>query len=267
MSEPVLRKLLVIPDAHAHPEYDNERFKWLGRFVLDTRPDIVVCLGDWADMPSLSSYDKGTRGFEGRRYQRDVEATIDSQREFFAPIWEYNKRRARNKDKQYRPRWVMCLGNHCDRINRVTNEHSELHGAISVDDLKFREFGWEVYPFKEKVFIHQIAFSHYFTSGVAGRAISGENIAKTMCNKLHHSAVQGHSHVLDHAERSVIDGKKIFGLSAGCYAHKAMGKEPWCKDTSHLWWHGVVELIDLDGEGYYDDFRLVTMRKLKREYA
>lgn len=267
MGKPVVGKLLVIPDAHAHPEYDNERFTWLGKFVLDTKPDIIVCLGDWADMPSLSSYDKGTRGFEGRRYKRDVDAAIDAQEKFFAPMKEYNRRRARNKDKQYKPRMVLCLGNHSDRINRVTNEHSELDGAISVDDLKFREYGWEVYPFKEAVFIHGIAFSHYFTSGVAGRPISGENIAKTMCNKLHHSAVQGHSHVLDHSERSVIDGKKIFGLSAGCYTHPDMGKENWCKDTAHLWWRGVVEICDLDGEGYYDQINMITMRKIKRDYA
>ena len=30
---------------------------------------------------------------------------------------------------------------------------------------------------------------------------------------------------------------------------------------------GVVELKDLDGEGYYDDMRHVTMRKIKREYS
>lgn len=267
MSEPVLRKLLVIPDAHAHPEYDNDRFTWLGRYVMDTRPEVIVCLGDWADMPSLSSYDKGTRGFEGRRYRKDIDAAIDAMNKFLAPMKAYNNRRAKNKKNQYKPRMVMCLGNHSDRITKVTNVSPEMYGTIGVEDLKFEEFGWEVYPFKTPVFIHGIAFTHYFTSGVKGLAISGENIAKTLCNKLHHSAVQGHSHVLDHSERSVIDGKKIFGLSAGCYAHKDMGKEPWCRDTSHLWWHGVVELNDLDGEGYYDDFRLMTMRKIKREYA
>lgn len=267
MTEPVLRKLLVIPDAHAHPDYDNDRFTWLGRFVMDQRPEVIVCLGDWADMPSLSSYDKGTRGFEGRRYKRDIDASIDAMNKFLTPMRAYNKRRSKNKKNQYRPRMVLTLGNHSDRINRVTNEHSELDGAIGVDDLKFREAGWEVYPFKVPVFIHGIAFSHYFTSGVAGRPISGENIAKTMCNKLHHSAVQGHSHVLDHSERSVIDGKKIFGLSAGCYTHPGMATENWCKDTAHLWWRGVVTLCDLDGEGYYDSIEMTTMRKMKREYS
>jgi len=62
--------LLIIGDPHAHPDYDNKRFTALGKYILKTKPDIIVCLGDFADMPSLSSYDKGTKGFEGRRYKR-----------------------------------------------------------------------------------------------------------------------------------------------------------------------------------------------------
>ena len=68
------KNLLVIPDCHAAPEYDNDRFTALGKFIVDEQPDIIVCLGDFGDMPSLSSYDKGTKGFEGRRFKKDVES-------------------------------------------------------------------------------------------------------------------------------------------------------------------------------------------------
>ena len=56
-----MSNLLVICDPHAHPNYDNKRFTDLGRFIVKTRPDIIVCIGDMADMPSLSMYDKGTK--------------------------------------------------------------------------------------------------------------------------------------------------------------------------------------------------------------
>jgi hypothetical protein len=39
-----------------------------------------------ADMPSLCTYDKGTKGFEGRRYKQDVNVTLDAQERMFAPI-------------------------------------------------------------------------------------------------------------------------------------------------------------------------------------
>ena len=54
--------LLIIPDAHAAPGYDNERFTAVGQYLMRERPEHVVCLGDWADLPSLSSYDRGTKG-------------------------------------------------------------------------------------------------------------------------------------------------------------------------------------------------------------
>ena len=61
--------LMIIPDAHAHPDYNNERFRAVGRLLMEEQPECVVCLGDLADLPSLSSYDRGTKGFEGRRYK------------------------------------------------------------------------------------------------------------------------------------------------------------------------------------------------------
>ncbi len=130
--------LLIIPDAHAAPDYDNERFTAAGQFVMDERPEYVVCLGDWADLPSLSSYDKGTRGFEGRRYQKDVASAVDAQEKFFAPIKKFNEQKRKNKEKQYKPKLIMCLGNHEDRITRATQFAPELHGAIGIEDLQYK---------------------------------------------------------------------------------------------------------------------------------
>ena len=90
--------MLIIPDPHAHADYDNERFKALGKFIMKEQPEYIVCLGDMADLPSLSSYDKGTKGFEGRRYKKDIDAVIDAQKKLFAPI-----KKARN----YKPTFHM----------------------------------------------------------------------------------------------------------------------------------------------------------------
>ena len=177
--------LLIIGDPHAHPDYDNSRFTALGKFIAKERPEVIVCIGDMADMPSLSSYDKGTKGFEGRRYKKDVKAVIDAQEKLFAPI---------KKVRGYKPKLHMCLGNHEDRITRAVNTTPELEGAIGIEDLKYKEFGWKVTPFKKCVTIKGITFSHYFSSGVMGRPISSVHIGYALITKLHCSAVQGHSH-------------------------------------------------------------------------
>ena len=245
--------LLVIGDPHAHPDYDNSRFTTLGKYIAREKPQIIVCIGDMADMPSLSSYDRGTKGFEGRRYKKDVSAVIDAQKKLFTPI---------NRVRGYKPKLHMCMGNHEDRIVRAVNTTPELDGAIGLHDLKYEDFGWKVTPFKRSVVIQGISFSHYFTSGVAGRPISSVHIGHALVTKLHCSAVQGHSHLFNHSEQPRPDGQKIFGLSAGCYSHPKY-TESWCQDTEYQWWRGVIMLEGLDGEGYYNELRAVTQRSLK----
>lgn len=93
----------------------------LGQFILDERPDVIVCAGDLADMPSLSSYDKGKKSFEGRRYSADIAAVRDALRRINAPMDRYNAQQAKNKQKQYLPRMVMTLGNH-----ECVEEHTEV---------------------------------------------------------------------------------------------------------------------------------------------
>ena len=257
--------LLIIPDAHAAPGYDNERFKAVGQYLIRERPEHVVCLGDWADLPSLSSYDKGTKGFEGRRYKNDVASAIDAQDNFFGPLRRLNEQKRKNKEKQYKPKLYMCLGNHEDRITRATNSAPELDGAISIDDLQYKKFGWKVIDFKSSLTLFGITFSHYFTTGISGRPISSVHLGHTLVSKLHCSAVQGHTHLYNHAEHTRPDGQKIFGLSAGCFSHPDY-TENWCRDTEHQWWRGLIVLRELDGEGYYDEIRAITLRKLIRDY-
>ena len=264
MTKIITNNTLILPDAHAHPYHDNLRFRALGNYIVDTKPDTIVCIGDFADMASLSSYDKGRRSFEGRRYTSDVKASLDAMQELLGPMQRANKKA--NKQRRYSPRMIMCVGNHEDRINRASNDHPELHGTISVDDLKFKEFGWEVYPFNTNVVVDGVAFSHYFPSGVQGRAISGENIAAKMVKTNHCSSVQGHSHVYSHYEHTKPNGQKLFGLSCGCYTHPDM-IEGWNQNTHHLWWRGVVVLEGTKHwPGYYEGIHAITQAKIMKDY-
>lgn len=257
-------KILVIPDSHATPYHNNDRFTWLGKYIVDTKPDIIVNIGDMADMPSLCSYDKGHKSFEGRRYRDDVKAVIDAQEKMFAPIKEYNKKAKESKHKQYKPRLVLTLGNHCNRINRVAELQPELEGTISVDDLKYAEFGWQVASFTSPVIISGIAFCHYFISGVMGRAISGEHCAHSLISKLHMSAVQGHSHLRDFCERTAADGRRLQGLVVGCYLDEDQ-HEAYAGEANGLWWKGLVTLHDVHNGQFEPEF--ISIKQIKEKYA
>lgn len=167
-------------------------------------------------MHSLSSYDEGKKSFEGRRYTDDVEVTHEALAIFNRPIDEYNERQRRNGKRQYRPRKVLTYGNHEHRIIRAVENDRKLEGLISLDDLQYRDFGWETYGFLEPVIIDGIAYCHYFTTGVMGRPVTS---ARALVAKKHMSATMGHvqNTELDMSQRRA-DGTPILGLFAGLFA-------------------------------------------------
>ncbi len=244
---------LVIPDCHAHPDHDNKRFEWLGKLILDLKPDVVVCLGDFGDMPSLCSYDRGKKGFEGRRYIKDINAIKDADDRLWHAL-RYAKKR--------HPRKVMLLGNHEDRITRAIESDAKLDGVLSLSDLGYTDHHWEVHPFLDIVTIDGVAYTHYFTSGIMGRPIGGVHVAYSILTKQHQSCTQGHNHIIDFAQHTRADGRHILGLSAGCYIDFHMD---WAGPANALYWRGVVIKREVE-DGVYDH-ELVSLATIKKIYG
>ena len=78
-------RIIVIPDVQVKPGADLSYIRWISSYICDKRPDILVIIGDWADMPSLSSYDVGKKSFEGRTYRDDILAANDALQALMAP--------------------------------------------------------------------------------------------------------------------------------------------------------------------------------------
>ena len=234
---------LVIGDAHAAPNQSLERFTILGRMVKDLRPDVVICIGDWADMASLSSYDKGKRSFEGRRYSLDIKAANQALRLFHKEIDNHNKSFPSDRVS---PRLVYCEGNHEWRIARAGNDSPGLD-TLSLDDLDFKKRGWEVFPFLEAAQIDGVNYCHYFTSQNTDRAIGGVSAARSLLLKKHVTCVVGHSHLLQHY--TTIAGKKrIHGLVVGWYCDIPAD---YAKQSNPGWWNGICVLRNVQ-EGDFD---------------
>jgi len=252
---------LIIPDSHAKPGASNDRYTWLGKFCADRKPDVIVDIGDWADMESLCPYDKGTKAFEGRRYTADVTAARDAREKFITPINELNKKLG--KGKKYSPNMVACTGNHENRINRACQLAPELDGVLQIEDLGAEEFGWKVYDFMDPVIIDGIAYAHYFPSGVMNKAIGGENPASSVVKKRFMSCTFGHTHIYDGpAIRSLPTGQKIMGLNVGCFFDHYEG---YAGEANKMWWRGVI-LKHITGHGTYD-VEMVSMERLKNLYG
>ena len=251
------KKILVIPDGHANPSYDNRRFELLSNLIIDERPDIVVNIGDGADMESLASYDKGKRSFTGKSYYKDIESYRDAQ----AKTWEPVKARKKKLPDRY-----YFIGNHEQRIDRALDLSPELEGTIGYKDLALEEYYDEVIGYEGQTpgtkVIEGIAFAHYFITGVMGRPVSGEHPAYSLITKNLKSCIQGHTHVLDYCVRTDGDGKKTHALVCGVYQDY---EAPWAGMVNRLWWRGLAILDNVE-DGQFD-LRCVSLKNLEKAYG
>jgi hypothetical protein len=253
------KRILIIPDLQIKPDVPTDHLGLIGKLIADKRPDVIVQIGDFADMPSLSSYDVGKKSFEGRRYSKDIASVHRGMEELMLPVIELIERQKQNKHKVYRPRLVLTLGNHENRIARAIENDPKLEGLISVDDLQFKNWGWEVHDFLKVVEIEGVCFSHYFTTGVMGRPVT---TPAALLSKKHVSCVMGHVQMDGVATQYTGTGKRITGIFAGsCYMHE----EEYLGPQGNRHWHGVWMLNDVrDGE--FETMQL-SLAYLQKKYG
>jgi hypothetical protein len=251
-------KHLFIPDVQAKPGVDLEHLKWIGQYIVDKKPDVIVCIGDFADMESLSSYDKGKKSFEGRRYKADIAAAKKAMDLLLEPLKQLQARNTENHRKQYKPRLVMTLGNHEQRIERVCNDNPELDGVVSYSDLPYED--WEVHDFLKPVVIDGVLYVHYLANPMSGKPYAGTALNQLV--KVGQSFCVGHKQTLDVATRFTISGQQQWGIVAGaCYQHD----EDYKGFQGNAHFRGVVMLHDVH-DGSFDPM-IVSLKYLKQRYS
>lgn len=230
---------IVIPDVQLKSGVPVEHLEWMGHYIVDKRPDVLVIGGDWADMPSLSSYDKGKKSYEGRTYRGDILAANDGLQRLMAPIQAEMERIERRCIKRWKLRKIVVLGNHEDRINRAIEDARQWEHTISTDDIHFRQWGFEVYPFLQQVEVDGITYCHYFPSGPMNRPIT---TARALLSKLHASCFAFHQQGRDIAYGKKANGQTITAIICGsAYLHD----EPYLGPQGNNVWRGIWMLNDV----------------------
>lgn len=250
-------KHLIIGDPHAHFQHHNRRAEWIGAYIAEVKPDVVINMGDTWDMPSLSGFDKGTRAAIGRTYRQDIDAGLD----FNERLWNEVK-----KTKKKLPRRVILIGNHEQRINKAINLQPELDGAIGFRDLELERNYDDIVEYNGRspgvITIDGIAYSHFFISGVMGKPIGGTHAAYSILQKGHCSSTAGDLHLLSYDVQTGTNGRRIHGLVAGCAQDYSA---EWAGDANKLWWRGIIEKDNVY-DGHYDP-RFLSLDSLKKQYG
>lgn len=253
-----MRKHIVIPDVQVKPGQDFKFLEAIGNYIVEKKPDVVIQIGDFADMPSLSSYDKGRKSFEGRRIKNDIEATKEAMHTLMSPLLTRFEIDRKNKHKLYTPELHLTLGNHENRIERATDADAELDGLISTDDLGYADYGWCVHAFLQPVVLDGICYNHYYPTGVLGRPCAS---ASKLLATQHMSCVAGHQQGRQVAYDKRADGKTLTAIIAGsCYEHK----EDYLPGITKEHWNGIVVLHEVM-DGQFDE-SFVSLNFLKRRY-
>ena len=262
MTKPI--EHIIIPDVQTKEGVPTKHLRWIGQYIVDHKPDRVICLGDFADMPSLSSYDRGKKGFEGRRYWKDIHYTKKAMQHLMSPLEEYNDRQRANKKSIYRPDLVLTLGNHEQRIQRACENDAVLDGTISINDLGYEAAGWEVHQFLRTVTLDGVTYSHFFPRSSNGRVMQntrGAPSARAQSTREMRSCVAGHLQGLDFDVHQLGD-RRIYNIIAGsCYLHD----EDYLSPQGTQYWRGIIHLFDVR-DGMFDPLFL-SLDYLERRYG
>lgn len=256
------RTILCIGDAHAVPKVSNRRFDWLGRLILDLQPDTIIDMGDWEDMESLCSYDRGKKSFEGRRIKDDFDISVDASERTFGRIRKYNNTRAKRKKKQYNPEIFRLGGNHTEgRIKRMLEASPEFEGTYGLENLEYGRWNDTYVPFLSPLEIEGIVFSHYFYNKDS-RYSPASVTALLKMNLM--SCAMGHNHVRGFEEMVRPDNKRMCGLFTGCYLDPDDFNAEYA-GPQNKWWSGLVMLHGVK-DGYFDP-EFLNVNEVKRRYG
>lgn len=240
------RTHLIIPDTQAKAGVPIDHLFWIGAYMTALKPDVVVHLGDHFDMPSLSTWDKGTAAFEGRRYVEDIEAGNVAFAALCSSMQQHNQRQRDNKHQQWKPELHVTLGNHEHRVTRAANEDPKLLGLVTLEDMDFGD--WKVHQFLQPVCVDGIWYCHYWANPMTGKPYGGN--AASRLKTIGHTFVQGHQQTLDYAMRFLPGtGQQQFGLICGAaYLHD----EDYKSFQGNHHWRGIIVLHQVEGDGSAD---------------
>ena len=230
---------LMIPDTQIRKGVPIDHVGWIAQYICDKKPDVVIQIGDWWDMPSLSLHDPlGSLAMEGARYEDDIESGNTAMELLTKPLQGLGLE------------LHLTLGNHEERINRAIYRDPRYAGTIGLHHLNAQRFGWKVHEFRQIVEIDGVWYAHFFYNPLTGRPWGGE--ITNRLNKVGHSFTAGHEQTIRYSSRYLANGQEQHGLVAGaCYLHDENYKGP--QGNHH--WRGIIVKHECH-DGTYDLMRV-----------
>lgn len=253
-----MRRHLIIPDTQIRPGSDTTHIGWAANAILEYRPDVIVIIGDWWDLPSLSTHDApGSKEAEGRRVKPDIDVGNEAFLKLVGPLQTKRLRLMAGHRKQWHPECHFLFGNHENRLERAIFRDPKWEGVISSASLETP--GFQRHPFLKIVEIDGIKYCHYFPNPYNGRPIGGTIVNRL--NAIGGSFVQGHQQGFLYASKQYPD-HVAHGLVCGRFYLHHESYRPEDVQTSE--WNGIVVLNEVRNGTY--DLMPLSIDYLRRKF-
>ena len=265
------KTILVIPDGHVDNEQDLSRWSFLGRLIVAHKPAVIVQLGDFVSINSLSHFDMNKkRKMEGKRFALEMEAGRTALDLLFDPMVAYNKKQVDQHKKKYEPEVIWIEGNHEARVGLYIDTNAQLEGQLELHlphNLNYAGYPiTTVVPYR-KYIMHEtgIAFTHA-PINAACKPCTGKFALNRASEIFATSVVFGHLHrkesinVYRHGKGTAEENiTQIF--SAGCFFEHT---DDYAKGAQNVYWRGVA-LLHVWEQGRFD-ITEISIRRLRRNY-
>jgi len=249
-------RVVVIGDAHDHPEIEKDRFLWIGKFISEVAPDAVVQIGDIATLDSLNTYIPN-HAFDGKAkpyFMRDLaslEEALGRIDEGIGPSGSIIRH--------------ITLGNHERRLWNFEDKTPEIYGMMQTQFTKLLEaHGWTWSEYGEFYFIGGVGFIHVPLNEL-GKAYGGKTANHRVCLDATFDIVWGHSHKDNNQKLPKLGPRNyVRSLNVGC-AMDHGHVEKYARHATTGWSWGVYE-IGIRG-GHITSWNWVPMLELQRRYG
>lgn len=188
-----LQRILFVPDSH-WPLVDRVAWNVMVVAAQALRPDVIVVLGDYLDMASMSAHPPS-----------DLDGESNA-------IAEASKARdgLDQLDAIGATRKIFLEGNHEHRLQRqIVQRLPALHGAVTIRGLlELERRGWEWYPYRTIARIGKLVCTHDMRD-------AGPTAHERALQKAGTNVVIGHTHAMGVAYRGDATGRRKVGAVFG----------------------------------------------------
>lgn len=246
-------RVIAIGDAHDSARIPKDRFRWIGRYIADIKPDMVIQIGDFCTMDSLCSYEKNDtiKGKAKPSFKEDMA----SFREALATLAD--------AIGSHIPDCHVTLGNHEDRVFSFMNRTPEV--AAMLDENLFTilgEAGWNYSPYGVLHFVGGVAFTHC-PLNTMGKPYGGMYAENQISRDSLHDMVWGHTHKRVDRTYPKLNGQRMHVLNLGCALPEGHVEE-YAQHALTGWSWGIYDLTILGG--HIHETQWIPMPVLQERY-